>query len=74
LNGQVERSHRVVDQEFYQLLDDGGITDDIHLVNEKLREWEHYYDYHRPHGALNGQTPYERLMAKTRADVFLGLS
>ena len=67
LNGKVERSHRVDDQEFYQLLDKDGITDDIHLFNEKLREWEDYYNYHRPHGALDGQTPYERLIAKTRA-------
>jgi len=66
LNGKVERSHRVDDQEFYQLLDQGGITDDIHLFNEKLREWEDYYNYHRPHGALGGQTPYERLVEKTR--------
>jgi len=44
-------------------------TDDIHLFNEKLREWEDYYNYHRPRGALSGQTPYERLLAKTRADV-----
>jgi len=29
----------------------------IHLFNEKLREWEDYYNYRRPHGALNGQTP-----------------
>ena len=67
LNGKVERSHRVDDQEFYQLLDQNGISDDIHLFNEKLREWEDYYNYHRPHGALDGQTPYERLIAKTRA-------
>jgi len=67
LNGKVERSHRVDDQEFYQLLDKDGITADIHLFNEKLREWENYYNYHRPHGALGGQTPYERLMAKVRA-------
>ena len=66
LNGKVERSHRVDDQEFYQLLDKDGITDDIHLFNEKLREWENYYNYHRPHGALAGQTPYERLIAKMR--------
>jgi transposase InsO family protein len=71
LNGKVERSHRVDDQEFYQLLDKDGITDDIHLFNEKLREWEDYYNYHRPHGALDGQTPYERLVAKTRAGVSL---
>jgi hypothetical protein len=69
LKGKVERSHRVDDQEFYQLLDTDGITDDIHLFNDKLREWEDYYNYHRPHGALAGQTPYERLLAKTRADV-----
>ena len=68
LYGKVERSHRVDDQEFYQLLDRDGISDDIHLFNEKLREWEDYYNYHRPHGALSGQTPYERLLAKTRAE------
>ena len=56
LNGKVERSHRVDDQEFYQLLDQDGISDDIHLFNEKLREWEDYYNYHRPHGALETRT------------------
>jgi transposase InsO family protein len=40
LNGKVERSHRVDDQEFYQLLDKDGITDDTHLFNAKLKEWE----------------------------------
>ena len=69
LNGKVERSHRVDDQEVYQLLDEGGIADDIHLFNKKLREWEDYHNYHSPHGALDGQTPYERLLAKTRARV-----
>ncbi|HET6591904.1 MAG TPA: IS481 family transposase, partial [Xanthomonadales bacterium] len=67
LNGKVERSHRVDDQEFYQLLDKDGIADDIHLFNDKLREWEDYYNFHRPHGALGGQTPYERLLAKKDA-------
>ena len=52
MNGKVERSHRVDDQEFYQFLDKDGITDNIHLFDEKLREWEDYYNYHRPHGAL----------------------
>jgi transposase InsO family protein len=69
LNGQVERSQRVDEPEFYQLLDKDGIADDIHLFNDKLREWEDYYNYHRPHGALDGQTPYERLLAKTAASV-----
>ncbi len=69
LNGKVERSHRVDQQEFYQLLDKDGIADDIHLFNDKLREWEDYYNYHRPHGALDGQTPYERLMARSAASL-----
>ena len=60
LNGKVERSHRVDDQE--------SISDNIQLFNEKLREWQNYYNYHRPHGALDGQTPYERLVAKTRTN------
>jgi len=38
----------------------------IRLFNDKLREWEDYYNYHRPHGALDGQTPYERLLAKKK--------
>jgi transposase InsO family protein len=46
-----------------------GIADDIHLYNHKLREWEDYYNYHRPHGALEGQTPYERLLAKINASL-----
>jgi len=41
---------------------------DIHLFNAKLREWEDSDNYHRPHGPLDGQTPYERLLAKTRAE------
>ena len=67
LNGKVERSHRIDDQEFYQLLDKNGIREDIHIFNKKLREWENYYNYHRPHGALDGQTPYERLLTKAKA-------
>lgn len=64
LNGKVERSHRVDEQEFYQLLDKNGIGDDIHLFNDKLREWEDYYNYHRPHGALDGQTPHRAAPGK----------
>jgi transposase InsO family protein len=44
LNGKVERSHRVDDQEFYQLLDRDGITDNIHLFNvtEGLRPYRRH--------------------------------
>lgn len=66
LNGKVERSHRIDAQEFYRLLD-GTLIDDAKVFNDKLQEWEDYYNYHRPHGALAGQTPYERLRQKTQS-------
>jgi len=55
LNGKVERSHRTDQTEFYQLL---TYTDDVDL-NSKLEAWENFYNYDRPHLALEGQTPYE---------------
>jgi len=57
LNGKVERSHRTDGEEFYQLL---SYTDDVDL-NKKLEEWEHFYNFGRPHGAHGGRTPYEVL-------------
>jgi transposase InsO family protein len=57
LNGKVERSHRSYGEEFYQLL---SYTDDVDL-NRKLAEWEHFYNFNRPHGAHDGKTPYEAL-------------
>jgi transposase InsO family protein len=57
LNGKVERSHRTDQEEFYQLL---TYTDDVDL-NQKLAEWERFYNLERPHGAFKGQTPYEAL-------------
>jgi transposase InsO family protein len=68
LNGKVERSHRIDAEEFYRLLD-GAVIDDAKVFNDKLREWEEYYNYHRPHGGLGGQTPYERLRQKTQTRV-----
>jgi transposase InsO family protein len=64
LNGKVERSHRIDEEEFYRLLE-GEVIDDANLFNIKLQEWEDYYNFDRPHGALGGQTPYERLRQKT---------
>ena len=60
LNGKVERSHRTDKQEFYQLLTYTGDVD----LNAKLNEWENFYNYHRPHGAFHGKTPYEALRDK----------
>jgi len=63
LNGKVERSHRIDAEEFYRMLD-GVVIDDTGLFNDKLQEWEDFYNFHRPHGGLGGQTPYERLRQK----------
>jgi transposase InsO family protein len=46
---------------------DGVVIDDTNLFNEKLAEWENFYNFERPHGGLDGQTPYERLLEKTKA-------
>ena len=60
LNGKVERSHRTDKQEFWQLVD---YVDDID-IKAKLKEWETYYNCHRPHSSLNGKAPFEVLREK----------
>jgi transposase InsO family protein len=63
LNGKVERSHRIDDQEFYQLLE---YKDDVDL-EKKMTIWENFYNFQRPHGAHVGKTPYEALREKLSA-------
>lgn len=65
LNGKVERSHRIDEEEFYRMMK-GVIIDDTNLFNKKLKEWEDFYNYQRPHAALNGQTPYERFRERMK--------
>lgn len=60
LNGKVERSHGCDEREFYQLL---SYTNDVDL-NEKVKAWEKFYNYDRPHGGLHGKSPYEVLRQK----------
>jgi len=60
LNGKVERSHLSDKREFYQLL---NYTGDRNLKSQ-LKEWENFYNFHWPHTALKGKTPYEILKKK----------
>lgn len=53
LNGKVERSHRIDAEEFYRLLG-GVVIDDTQLFNDKLQQWENFYNFERPHGSLAG--------------------
>ena len=52
LNGKVERGHKTDLQEFYA-------TADLSAPNlqERLDEWQHFYNWHRPHSSLGGKTP-----------------
>lgn len=34
------------------------------MINSMMGEWEAFYNYPRPHAAMNGKTPYERLKEK----------
>lgn len=55
LNGKVERSQKTDKSEFYATVDIN--SEDI---QDKLAEWQHYYNWMRPHSALKGKTPMER--------------
>ncbi len=62
LNGKVERSHKTDQQEFYQLIEYSGDVD----LEKKLKTWENFYNFDRPHTAFAGKTPYEALKEKLK--------
>ncbi|MDH3260346.1 MAG: DDE-type integrase/transposase/recombinase [Acidimicrobiia bacterium] len=41
LDGKVERSHRIDEEEFYRMLD-GVVIDSTQIFNDKLQEWEDF--------------------------------
>jgi hypothetical protein len=59
LNGKVERSQKTDREEFWAVAELN--SPDLEL---RLAEWQHNYNWDRPHGSLNGQTPIEMLHAK----------
>ena len=57
LNGKVERSQKTDLEEFYATVD--LTRNDLSAL---LDEWQHYYNWQRPHGALKGKTPMDRYL------------
>jgi len=53
LNGKVERSQKTDLEAFYATAD----LSDFARLREELGYWQFYYNWQRPHGALNGKTP-----------------
>ena len=56
LNGKVERVQRTALEEFWPTVDPKAPD-----LATRLEEWRAFYDHHRPHGALGGGTPAERI-------------
>lgn len=68
LNGKVERSQQTDLQEFYPTIDlENTSLEDLDLL---LAEWQHYYNWHRPHGSLNGHSPIDRVGDRSRETPF----
>ena len=59
MNGKVERSQKTDKAEIYHHL---NLKDKILEIEPLLADWEHFYNYQRPHSSLNGKTPHERYL------------
>ena len=65
LNGKVERTQRADLEEFWATADPKLVD-----LQRRLDEWQHFWNWHRPHTALGGRSPIDRvceLMAITPA-------
>lgn len=51
----------------------GVVVDDAKVLGRRLQEWEDFYNFDRPHGALGGQIPCERLRQKADGTSVTGL-
>jgi len=58
LNGKVERSQRTDKEEFY-----ATVNLKLSELENSIHEWQHYYNWQRTHGSLNGKTPIEKVCA-----------
>jgi len=60
LNGKVERSQKTDLEEFYPTVDLQA-----HDLHDRLSEWQHYYNWERPHSSLGSKTPSEKVCELT---------
>jgi len=67
LNGKVERAQKIVLEEFFSTAT--ILCDDL---ADQLQEWQHYYNWHRGHGAHNVRTPMDRYLEKNLPNSFMG--
>src|SRR5690606_22371516 len=56
LNGKAEQTQRADREKFWDTVD---LKDP--KIEAKLPEWQHHWNWHRPHTALGGQSPIERV-------------
>lgn len=59
LQGKVERSHRIDDDEFHSL----RFYRTSHDRQRAFRAWINHYNHQRPHGSLNWKSPIQHLQA-----------
>ena len=55
LNGKVERSQKIDKTEFYPTTNLKSNN-----IDDLLSEWQHYYNWDRPHSAYKGKSPIEK--------------
>lgn len=62
LNGKVERSQRTDRVEFYAAVERSDPE-----MESKLKEWQHFYNWTRPHGSHGGKPPMECYFKKQQS-------
>ena len=60
INGKVERSHRIDEEEFYRLKTYTSLKE----LQLAFNQWILYYNHKRPHGGIDKMTPIQKLNLK----------
>jgi len=61
LNGKVERTQRADLEEFWPTVDPKSPD-----IQQQLDEWQHFWNWRRPHTGLGGQSPIDRVCERLR--------